>query len=520
LELAPEDAACHALLAALLASAPAPRASPPPGARASPPPGARPSPMPSRTSPLPSRPSPSPLPRPSEPSPLRPSEPLLWPSQPPLRPSEPPARRSEPEPLPRPSEPLLRPSEPLLRPSEPPLRPSELTAADPLPPLPDPIAAGPLLRPSEPLPRPSELTAAGPLRRSSGEMTPLPAPLAYHDADPTTGTLQRLSPSDLPPSLREELAAYPEIAGIAAAARQISASLIAASRMIEQTEELDDDDLSAEVDTGRLLRSGALKLPPSASVPPPMRRPPTPPPMPPPVRRPPTPSPAPRAPALGPAAPATSGSRASVPTEPPPVASRAAALAAADTGLPASTVDDDEPTLPPSSAAAQPGPIEDEKTEPRELPTRVRPPSIAPPTVATGPLASAFFAPLPPRNRAAVLQRFRRRMVAPGTAVIRRGETGHGLVIVVRGRLELHAEGAAGAPVALAAFEPGDYLGETSLLARAPAAAQVVAATDSELLVLSADDFYDVTSAFPALRAELEATAARRSRDLEPRLSR
>ena len=78
-------------------------------------------------------------------------------------------------------------------------------------------------------------------------MTPLPATLAYHDADPTTGSLQRLTPADLPPSLREELAAYPEIAGIAAAARQISASLIAASRRAEEqaerTQELDDEDL-------------------------------------------------------------------------------------------------------------------------------------------------------------------------------------------------------------------------------------------------------------------------------------
>jgi hypothetical protein len=92
-------------------------------------------------------------------------------------------------------------------------------------------------------------------------MTPLPPPLAYHEADPTTGSLQRLTPADLPPTLREELAAYPEIAGIAAAARQISASLIAANQRAEETAELTEDDFAADYETGRLLHGGPRAAP-------------------------------------------------------------------------------------------------------------------------------------------------------------------------------------------------------------------------------------------------------------------
>jgi hypothetical protein len=422
LELAPDDAPCQELLAALLARQAAPRASPPPS-RPSPPPPARPSP-----SPLPTRPSPSPLPT-----------------------------------------------------------RSSLDAAEPT----DPTELSVL---------PERRDAGEPGRPSSGEMTPLPPPLAYHDADPTTGTLRRLTPSDLPPSLRAELAAYPEIAGIAAAARQISASLIAASRRTEEqaerTQELDDEDLAAEVDTGPHRRPGGLRVVPSASVPPPVprtpgARPPTPPPPlsagrppPPPRPRPPTPSPVTPTTASGPGA------------------------------------DDDEPPLRPPPGDAPPAGADDDndRTEPRGMPTRVRPPSIAPPTAATGPLAGAFFALLPPRNRGAVLQRFRRRMIATGAPVIRRGEAGHGLVVVVRGRLDLHAERADGVPIALGAIGPGEFIGEASLLAGGPAAAEVVAAADSELLVLAAEDFHDVVRAFPALRAELEAVAARRARDHEQRL--
>jgi hypothetical protein len=387
LELAPGDVPCQELLAALMASQQAPRASPPPRPSPSPMPGARPSPVPgARPAPVPGRPSPGRLPSP------------------------------------------------------------------------------------DPEPR-----DADPVRRSSGEMTPLPAPLAYHEADPTTGSLQRLSPSDLPPSLREELAAYPEIAGIAAAARQISASLIAANRRAEETAEIAEEDFDADHDTGRLMRGGPRAAP-SASVPPP----------------PPTPSP---------------------PLPRPP--SPALASSGADP-------DDDEPTLPPPPPISAPrsGTLDDEKTEPRELPTRVRPPSIdsAPQTTATGPLAGAFFAPLPPRNRGAVLQRFRRRMLAAGTAVIRRGETGHGLIVVVRGRLDLHAERGDGSRVLLGSIGPGDFIGEASLLARAPAAVHVVVGADCELLVLGPDDFYDITNAFPALRTELETIADRRARDHEQRL--
>jgi CRP-like cAMP-binding protein len=46
----------------------------------------------------------------------------------------------------------------------------------------------------------------------------------------------------------------------------------------------------------------------------------------------------------------------------------------------------------------------------------------------------------------------------------------------------------------------------------------VVAATECEILVLGAADFYEVTAAYPALWAELEDVADRRARDHAGRL--
>src|SRR6185295_15127780 len=107
----------------------------------------------------------------------------------------------------------------------------------------------------------------------------------------------------------------------------------------------------------------------------------------------------------------------------------------------------------------------------------------------------------------------RRRMVPSGTTVIEHGETGHGLVIVVRGQLEIHGQRPNGAVVVLGAIATGEYIGEASLLTRTPAPAAVVAAVNSEIMVLAESDFYDVTGAFPALWIELKGVAERRARE-------
>lgn len=99
-------------------------------------------------------------------------------------------------------------------------------------------------------------------RASSLDITPLPAPLPYHVADPTRTSMPALSLADLPASLRAELGAVPEIEGIAAAARQISAQLIAANRQEAEAEEAAAAAVSELVmDHPSIDGSGALPLP-------------------------------------------------------------------------------------------------------------------------------------------------------------------------------------------------------------------------------------------------------------------
>jgi hypothetical protein len=149
---------------------------------------------------------------------------------------------------------------------------------------------------------------------------------------------------------------------------------------------------------------------------------------------------------------------------------------------------------------------EEELTNPRDLVMAPR-----------RPIDSQLLAPLPVERRGTVLARFYKRTVKKSDTVIRQGETGHPLVLVVSGRLEVRAERANGGIAMLEALGELDAIGESSLLARAPAEANVVAMSDAELLLLSPHDVFEIAGAFPAWWAYLKQIAERRTRDHERR---
>ncbi len=141
----------------------------------------------------------------------------------------------------------------------PPLRPQ--TARPPAPP-----------RARTPAPLPAAPAPSVPARRSSfGEETPLPKPLPYHVADPTTSSLQKMSAPELPSEDADTRPSGPKTArgsdvdGLAAAARRISASLIAAGRSVTRA---DEDDISIELETRRLPRIDTRELQKIAAPPP------------------------------------------------------------------------------------------------------------------------------------------------------------------------------------------------------------------------------------------------------------
>ena len=307
-----------------------------------------------------------------------------------------------------------------------------------------------------------------PPRRSSLDETPLPQPLPYHVADPTTKNLVKLSEVDLVPTPDPDAETRPGdptragVKGIANAARRISGALIG----------IPQDDLSLELDTRQRPRIESAEIA-KISHPPP-----------------------------------------TVPVE----------------RLDALDDDDDAVTAPPSitknlRAPSPPLPVEPEEDdgvptlndEDSDEPTRPRdtPLDVMIRTETEGPLGSAFFQPLPPDRRAAVLARCHKKTVNKGTTVIRQAEVGHSLVVVVRGALDLRV-----GAIAIGVVGTGEFIGEGSLLARGPSPVHVVAQTDCELLLLGPRDFYEIAGAFPALWAELKDIAERRKRERDAILRR
>jgi hypothetical protein len=312
-------------------------------------------------------------------------------------------------------------------------------------PTPPPARGTPSLNRETPLPRQSD----EPKRRSSIEPTPLPSPVPYHVADPTSG-LQRTRASDTGAPVVEGEATRPggtdkvqrsPLSGLAEAARQIS-GLIARA---DASGPAHDEDVASALETRKRPRITTEEL---AKI----------------VAPPPT-----------------------APMEAVDIETAEHAIGTADSSL--------DPVLTP------PPDGEDEPTSPVSLiPGRTRDTAR---TILDGP----FFAALPPDARGKVLARFARKTVAAGTTIVRQGDRNHPLFVVVRGRLDQRVDNRLLAPISA-----NEYVGETALLARAPAGAHVVAAVESELLVLAAKDFYELASAYPALWAELKATAERRAR--------
>lgn len=115
--------------------------------------------------------------------------------------------------------------------------------------------------------------------------------------------------------------------------------------------------------------------------------------------------------------------------------------------------------------------------------------------LATCPL----FRPLDKKQRLDLVRRFTAHDVAAGVHIIREGEAGRGLFILLSGEVDVtKIDG--DSKVLLASLKPGDVFGEISLLEDAPASASVTAARSSTVLFLARDVFSRLVQAFPDIK--------------------
>ena len=127
--------------------------------------------------------------------------------------------------------------------------------------------------------------------------------------------------------------------------------------------------------------------------------------------------------------------------------------------------------------------------------------------IANAPL----FARLSPEARQRLQVAFRIRAVSPGESLIKQGELGQHLWLLLQGEVEVfYAEEGAFGSTRIARLGPGDLFGEISLLSRSPATATVSASQASHLLELSGERFEQICQEHPELRARLQDLSGER----------
>ena len=123
-----------------------------------------------------------------------------------------------------------------------------------------------------------------------------------------------------------------------------------------------------------------------------------------------------------------------------------------------------------------------------------------------------LFRPMDPAELDALADLAAERPVPRDGLVVRRGDDGGSLLILVHGRLRVCSISAEGREVTINLLEPGAVLGEISLLDGQPRSMDVVAMTDSMLLQVERAAFLPFLRARPDLMLRLMAMLCDRLR--------
>lgn len=124
-----------------------------------------------------------------------------------------------------------------------------------------------------------------------------------------------------------------------------------------------------------------------------------------------------------------------------------------------------------------------------------------------------LFAGLDPEVAASVSNAVQRLRVPVGAELIRQGDAGDALYVVLRGRFVVESAGEDGEVRALVELGTGQLIGEMAMLSSAPRAATVRALRDSEVVQLTRDAFERLSAKHPELMKRLASLLAGRLRE-------
>lgn len=125
---------------------------------------------------------------------------------------------------------------------------------------------------------------------------------------------------------------------------------------------------------------------------------------------------------------------------------------------------------------------------------------------------SRFFQPLDRTQRLDLARRFVAHDVPAGMDLIREGEPGQGLFVLLSGEVDVWKRDG-DQKVLLATLRPGDVFGEIALVLEGPTTASVTAATECTVLFLARELFQRLVAAIPEIRAYVETLGDERMMD-------
>ena len=105
-----------------------------------------------------------------------------------------------------------------------------------------------------------------------------------------------------------------------------------------------------------------------------------------------------------------------------------------------------------------------------------------------------IFASLEPADQEQLAALLRKRSVGRGAVLFRQGDEGTALYIILRGRIRIGIRTKLGDEITLAILNDGEFLGEMALLDGMPRSADATALDETQLYVLSRNDFLSFLS--------------------------
>ena len=134
--------------------------------------------------------------------------------------------------------------------------------------------------------------------------------------------------------------------------------------------------------------------------------------------------------------------------------------------------------------------------------------------------AVPLFKRLSARQRSRLARHATTRTYQPGDTIIREGDTGMALYVILSGAAHVTRESHAGGTVSLAEIGRADFFGEMGLLDDAVRSATIVATAPTECALLGRWDFQRELRDDPAIALALLPVLTGRIRDLEGRLAK